>query len=145
MKADKNTAILAIVVVAGVAGFAYYWYRQGAKKPTIAGLPADQQAGGGSSNVPSNNARLEQISEQIYRDGKGFNIFGNHDEVPYQDALALSNTDFVQLYNIWNSLHQAEFSETLKGFIEDQWAIPYTPFDTAKSAILKKFDTLDLQ
>ena len=140
----KKTGYIVLGGLALIAGTAWYFYRQGQKKPTIAGLPTDTQAGGGSSSIPSDNARIESISERIYRDGAGFNVFANHDEQPYQDALALSNTDFVQLYNIWNSLHQAEFSETLKGFINDQWSVPYSPFATIKESILQRMDTLDL-
>lgn len=141
---SKNTLyILGGVVIVGV--IAYYFYQKGKAKPTIENLPPDLSGTTTTTGTtPTSNSQLQELAGQIYEDAIGANVFSNHDESIYERALALSNTDFVQLYNIFNSLYQPELKETLHAIIDDQWAIPYTPWETIKNAMLNRFNSLHL-
>ncbi len=76
---------------------------------------------------------------------KGLNLFGAHDIVPFQDALSLSDTDFTKLYNIFNTKYQQEYKETLTGWLTNESAVPYSPFETVKDNMLKRLGKLNLK
>lgn len=139
----KKNAVYIIAGSALVLGVLYFVYKQGKKSPSIAPIPTDT-GGSSGSGVSLPNGDLISLAGEIYRDCIGLDIFAAHDESIYQRALALSNTDFVRLYNIFNSAYQPMIEDTMRGLINDQWAIPYSPWATIREAMMKRFDTLNL-
>jgi hypothetical protein len=103
--------VLVIFIVIGV-----WFYRKGKRKVTIQPPPLDDP---GSGTVASgvSNAEILSISGALHKDMDGFNYAG-HDVEPYQRLNALSDTDFVKVYNVFNAAYQPDSGETLKQWIE---------------------------
>lgn len=129
-------------VVLSVVGI--YFYEQGKKHTTIAKLPYDTDANGNITNVPSDPALLSELSTEMYNDMVGISWFAEHDEDYYNQALAFSDTDFVALYNTFNTLYQSKINETLTGMINSCAAISGSAWSDAKSSMLAKLGNLNL-
>lgn len=97
-------------IVAG-AGLLIYWLWPETFKPKTP--PSDTQPGGGSL--------VGQIAAALHADmaGLNFGIWQDHDLEPYQQALALSNTQFVELYNVFGDNYFSE-GGTLTQWLEDE-------------------------
>lgn len=114
--ADKRNLIIGSLILLGLAGFGFYWYKQG-KKGAVTQVKIPSDTGGSVGTT-----RIQQIADEIYTDVKGLNIFGHSDQ-PYNDALLLSNADFAQLYNIWNvKYQQEEGGDTLTAFVRSDYS-----------------------
>lgn len=113
-KKTKQNLIYAGAGILVIAGIGYYFYRQGKKQTTQAQLPPNDNPKEPETNTPSgaSTAELTAIAAGLYGDMKGFNITG-HNPAPYQSAVALSDYDFVKMYNIFNAKYQALEGETL--------------------------------
>ena len=142
----KEQLFFSAFVIVVVGGLSYYFYQKGKEQPTTRDLPFDiKDKDGLPIKSPSDNSSLQMLAQNINSDLSGFNFLGQHDETPYQIALSLSNTDFVQLYNIYNTYFQPDSKETLTKWIENDKSIFYSPFETIKQAILKRLYSLDLR
>lgn len=125
--------VLVVFIIIGI-----WFYRKGKKQTTIAPLPLD--------NPDANNAygvsfsELLQIADAMHKDMDGLNLLG-HDVTPYEKYAALSDTDFVKVYNVYNEKYQKESGETLKEWIESE---SYA-FDDVTDSILARMGRLNLK
>jgi len=133
---------IAVFIIAASATVIYYFYKQGKNSALVnqANLPPDLSPSGGTDS----NANLSQIAQRMNADMSGLNILGWHDEVPYEDALALSNTDFVQLYNIYNALYQKDSGQTLTQWINAESYQPLSAWQAVQQAMIQRLTSLNL-
>ena len=120
------------IIIFAIVGI--YFYRQGKKEITIAPLPGDNTG----DNQPQDIPGLSSLAQEIYNDCNGLNWGTNHDEDIYKRALALNATNFVELYNIWNTKFQPITSETLTEYISDQWSLPGTQWRITKETMIAR-------
>lgn len=142
MTEEKGLKIfgVTIVVVGLITGI--YFYRQGKKQTTIAPLPFDNNG----TNIPSDIPKITTIAEQMYNDMKGINW--KHDASIYGNALSLSNTDFVELYNIYNTKYQADMgtlTESIAGEWSDITLLGADAWNTVKKSMLDRLASLNLK
>lgn len=114
-------AILVLIIILSVF-FYFKGKKKGSSQTSIQYLPGDLPYG--TPNQPgattgASNSTIKSIAERLHQDMDGFNIWG-HDMQPYQDAIILSDTDFVKLYNTYNGLYQSSSGETLTQWIENE-------------------------
>jgi hypothetical protein len=113
--------IVAIVIV--IVLLFYYFYKQGQGAPVQAPLPYDtttsQNPNVSTPGASASQSQLTSIAQAINQDLTGVNI--QHNPTPYQNALALSNTDFVALYNTYNSTYYPSGNGTMKTDIDGEW------------------------
>jgi uncharacterized protein (UPF0333 family) len=113
-KTQKKYLVIGGLVLLFLIILAVYFYKQGAKKTSIQ-IPPEDQPGSTSGNNNAagvSNSEIKNLSNSIYKDIDGFNLFG-HDNTPYDAAVLLSDTDIVRLYNAFNTEYQSKLSETL--------------------------------
>ena len=140
-KKTKNILYIAGAILLFLILLSAYFYSKGKKTTTIAPLPPDA-AGVATA---SSSADVSKLSSDLYSDMKGISWLANHNEVPYQEALTLSDTDFVKLYNDYNTKYQSLDGRTLTAWINACSAIPFTPFDTVKTAMISRLGKLNLK
>jgi hypothetical protein len=117
---DKKLLFIIGGTLVAIGGIAYYFYMQGKKQTTIAPLPPDDSVPGpGGQSGSVQQSVLTAIAAALYNDMKGLNLIG-HDPVPYQDAVNLSDIDFVRLYNTFNTKYQQATGETLTGWFNNE-------------------------
>lgn len=151
-----------ILGLGAVSGVAYYAYNEGKKQYQQVKLPYDtpdflvkvttdkngiSQAtinGNVVTNTPDQIDNLTRIAGNIQDDTASFNLFTNHNEAFYTEALDLSNTDFVALYNIFNKLNQATDKTTLTGQVSNQLAVPFTAWDSIQTTFVGRCHALNL-
>lgn len=131
---------LVVLIIVGV-----YFYRRGKKTVTIQQVPIDnptQDNGGSTNNNPAgeSQAAITELANRLYNEMNGTNFW--RDSAPYNDLLLLSDTDFVKVYNTFNTLHQAESAATLKAWLVDEYGIG--EFATFKEQILTRMGRLNL-
>jgi hypothetical protein len=135
----KTTIIITIIVIVLIMIIAAYFYYQGKKTTTIAKVPVDNPDG---TNNPSGvgDGVISQISGDLHSDMNGWNILG-HNVTPYQQLVALSDTDFVRVYNLFNTNYEPASKETLIGWINDEdfWN------KDVQNSILERAARLDLK
>lgn len=132
--------------VAATAFVLWWFYKEGKKDASVqqADLPPDDTNGS-----PETESRLLQIAGNIYNDIKGLNAVGHKISV-YEDALALSDYDFVRMYNLWN----IKYSKTIVAWysagvsslteaIRNEPAIPFTQWETIKRSMLTRLSKLN--
>ena len=134
-------ALLILILVA------WYFYSRGKKTTTIAPLPIDDPTTGTTSNLSgTSDADISSLATELFTDLDEYDFFGNHDAAPYNDALAMSDTSFVKLYNFYNTKYQVEDDgQTLAMKVAGQNAIPYTSWDALRDGMLKRFGKLNLK
>lgn len=140
---DNSSLVVLGLVLIGIAGVGYYFYKKGKQEPTIGDVPEDTGGSGTTSSGMTDDA-LQRLAGDIRRDCIGINVFANHDTDLYEVALSLSNRDFVRLYNMFNLMYQSQYEETMRQVIESQWAMPYSPFESLKESMSMRFDSLNL-
>jgi len=113
-----GAVILVVFIIIGI-----WFYRKGKKQVTIAEVPFDSPFESSNSNNPYSvsDSELVELSDRLYREMDGFGIWRDAD--PYKDLIKLSDTDFVKVYNIFNTNHQSKSGETLKKWIENEYVI----------------------
>lgn len=134
--------IIALIIIAIV--IIYFMGRKQGKKytPDDVDLPPDTQPVGtdGSSLSTWNPG---PITDAIAADLSEF--WGSHDAQPYNDALALSNSQLVAVYNDWNHRYFNDFDQkTLIGAIQDDWTAWNYSWATATSTLVQKLKSLGL-
>lgn len=144
MKTNTKTILIVLaVLVVLIVGVAFYYYRKGKKQVTIQAPPLDNPTGGNGSqqNNPYgvSDSQILAIAGSLHKDMEGFNWNG-HDIEPFQNLNALSDSDFVRVYNVFNSKYQAESEETLKQWIESETFV----FDDVIDSILSRMARLNL-
>jgi hypothetical protein len=142
MKITKVHIYIAIGILLFLVALGYYFYRQGKKGITIQALPFDQPTNpstGATQGAPTNDNQIKVLAGSLYSDMEGFN-YGGHDYAPYNEAITLSDTDLVKLYNVFNTLYQVKSGQTLKQWIESE---NYYYADVPNS-LLKRFAKLNL-
>ena len=139
MTLTKKYLIIAGLVLAGLVALAVIFYRKGKNTVTLQQLPGELPGAPDRGNVSgASNDELKRLANNLYADLKGVNAFG-HNYDPYQDALKLSDSDLVLLYNAFNSMYQEESRQTLTQWIEsDYYSLFITPTIEALLGKLKK-------
>lgn len=135
---SKQLLYSGIALLVVLIGIGWWFYHKGKKTTTIAAIPNDTPEGANNSAGVS-LSQISQIADALYTDMDGFNWAG-HDSQPYQDFESLSDTDFVKVYNTFNTKHQSEGNGTLKKWIEDE---DYA-FDDVVDSILSRMGRLNL-
>lgn len=120
----KTYAIIGLVALVVLVSVAIYFYKKGKKQVSVQVLPYDvagEPTGTGqpgTGNGISNN-QIKVLVQKLYDDMSGFNWSG-HDQAPYQEMSTLSDTDFVRVYNLFNTLYQKESEQTLREWIDNE-------------------------
>lgn len=109
--------------------------------PAMVPLPNDPGSGTGATGSLS-DANIRLITDALHED---INSWFTRDSAPYIDLMALSDTDFVRVYNDWNSRYFNDNKETLKQAIEGEWlsATSFT-FYNLKPQLMQRFERLGL-
>lgn len=143
---SKQTIVVIGSALVAIGGLTWYAYDQGKKKHQRQPLPFDIIDEHGEITDQAQHLEvLQQIAGAMYDDMKGFNIFSIHNPTPYEQALALSNTNFVELYNIFNSRYQGENGETLTQWIMAEGTDPIGGVWTViTNAMLNRLNSLNL-
>lgn len=144
---DKKLLWIIGGTLVAIGGIAYYFYMQGKKQTTIATLPPDDNPipGPGQPSTGATQTALVSIAADLYNDMKGINLAG-HDPLPYQDAVNLSDIDFVRLYNIFNAKYQPASGQTLtEWFNSEQYIILGDPEQSVYFAFQEKLNKLNLK
>lgn len=109
--------------------------------------PYDQNNQG---NVTS-TAEVKQLSEAIYNDMNGSNVV-NHDIDTWNRVLSLSDTDFIRVYNEFDTAHQKDSGQSLAQWVNNETA--YTlgnlfgtnfGWSNVKDIVLKRMARLNLK
>lgn len=135
----KQLLIIVAVVIVIFIAIGFWFYRKGRKKVTAVKPPLDNPNTGGNNTAGVSNAEILSISDALFTDMDGYNWSG-HDVMPYQRLQALSDTDFVNVYNVFNSKYQPESGETLKQWINSEMYA----FDDVIESILDRMARLNL-
>lgn len=139
----KQLLIIVAVVFVIFIAIGIWFYRKGKKTTTIAPVPNDNP----NSNSPANNpagvsdAQIAQIRDELYNEMNGVSLW--RDTTPFINYMGLSDTDFVRVYNAFNSKYQAEGNGTLKDWIDSEYGIG--EFGTVKDQILSRMGRLNLK
>lgn len=131
-----SAIVLVVFVIVGI-----WFYRKGTRQITIQEPPLDDPETDAGANNPYAVSKSEilQVVDGLYRDMQGFNWSG-HDIEPFEKLQSLSDTDFVNVYNVFNSKYQQESQETLKEWIESE----SFAFDDIIDSILARMGRLNL-
>lgn len=131
-----SAIVLTVFIVIGI-----WFYRRGKKQVTIQAPPQDNPNGGAPVNNPYavSQGEISTIANGLFIDMDGLNWSG-HSVEAYEKFNSLSDTDFVKVYNAFNTVHQAESGDTLKKWIE---AESYA-FDDVVDSILERMGRLNL-
>lgn len=98
-------------------------------------LPSDTQAGG----ITTWNAG--QYTDAIYNDLN--DVASLHDSKPYTDALSLSNSQVVAIYNDWNDRYKSKFNnKDLISAIEGDFTIWNYSWATAAGNLVERLKSL---
>ncbi len=135
----KQIGIISAIVFILLLTIGIYFYYQGKKKTTIKEVPKDTPPGGENNPSGVSSGEIFRISNALYDDMNGLNVWG-HDILPYQDFNALSDTDFVKVYNQFNTEYQGDSKATLKQWIDSEMYV----FDDVVESIKKRMGRLNL-
>jgi hypothetical protein len=104
-------------------------------------LPPDG-SGGGEGGAQLTEAAIQKLTDQLKDD---IYSFGTRNSEPYIALLALSNTDFVRVYNDWNARYYNEDKETLKQAIAGEYfSVTSFTFANVKETLMNRFQSLGL-
>jgi hypothetical protein len=117
-------AIAVLLLIIGLSVFFYFkGKKKGSEKTSIQYLPNDLpygDPGNGGAAAGSSNVEIKSIANDMYDDMDGWNVITGHDMEPYKRAAILSDTDFVKLYNTFNSLYQLDSGQTMKEWLVNE-------------------------
>jgi len=98
-------------------------------------LPSDTQAGGITTWNPG------QYTDSIFEDLD--EVAGVHEAKPYTEALNLSNSQMVAIYNDWNSRYKSKFdNKDIIAAIEGEWTVWNYSWTTAAGNFITRMKTL---
>lgn len=146
MQKPNNNVLVGVGVVTGLGLLLWYAYEQGQKKNSAVKLPFDVNSQGTTTNQPTSLGVIQSIAGRIYNGDTGINVplFSEHDEQAYQMALQLSNTDFTELYNVFNAKYQPDLKITMTKLINDQFAFADSTYGVLRVTMLNRLNSLNL-
>lgn len=132
------------ILTAIIIGVAIYYFYKGKKTTTIADIPKDVAGSPDPENNPAGDslAALTQMANDLFTDMDGLTF--NRNNPLYHKYMEKSDTDFVQVYNIFNQKYQADSKQTLREWINDEYGIG-ADFIEIKSDILSRMNRLNLK
>lgn len=108
--------------------------------PDPVALPEDA---GGESGAQLSSTAIEKLTDEIHED---IYDWWTRNSEPYVKLLALSNTDFVRVYNDWNARYFKKDNETLKVAIEgEKFSVTSFTFANIKDDLMNRFTALGLK
>lgn len=145
---NKQKLIIAGVVLFIILIIGIVIYRAGKKKGSI-NLSNPIIDAPNSSNTQGQQLSLTQIKElatQTKNDMSGGNL--THDAVIWGNVLALSDTDFVRLYNEFNAEFQKDSGQTFAGWVTAESSNSWIPFSGSwtqtQKVLQQRFSKLNL-
>lgn len=141
---SKQAIISLVITLAFVLVFFFIGKSYGKNlPPKPVELPVDQ-GGNGGQGAQLTDTQISAIVTEIKDDAYCF--FCTRNSTPYVSLLALSNTDFVRAYNIWNTLYFNLKKETLREAIEAEWfSITSYTFKNIYDQLIDRFKSLGLK
>lgn len=141
----RTIIIIAIIILIIVIAIAIYFYQKGKKTTTIAPVPIDRpgDTSGGNNTAGASDGELKQLAVDLFTEMDGFNA--TRDYIPYDRLLLLSDTDFVNVYNIFNTKYQGSSGETLVEWVAGEKYIWDDRFKTIKQNIASRAGRLGLK
>lgn len=145
MKFSKAHIWIAISVLVIIVAFSFYFYKKGKKTTSIQDLPGDLPNSTNQNNNPAgvSNSEILQLVSDLYEDMNGVNFWG-HDNSLFQKLLTYSDTDFVKVYNTFNSKYQADSGETFTQWLTNETNVTGN-FMVLKESILNRCAKLNLR
>lgn len=147
--ASKNTqtlivvgAVLFILIILGVV--IYFWAKSKGKAEgtiNITAPPTDNPTG--NTSVSSSEAEIQSVASELYQDMKG--AAWGHEIAPWKRWLQMSDTDFVRVYNQFNTDHQVESQETMKQWVEGEQGWTQLDWTELKNTALTRMAKLNLK
>jgi len=123
---------------------AIYFYYRGKSQITIAPLPIDDPAHPAGNTGGASDSEISRIATDLHTDMSGA-AWNGHDNEPWKNSLALSDTDFTKLYNFFNTKYQSEHDSTLTGWVNDEQAWTDFTWYELRNAVLKRLGKLNLK
>lgn len=134
----KNIAIVIVVILIIVAIIYFLGKRAGKKTtPQEVELPSDIQPNEITSFNPG------PYTDAIFQDVN--ELFGFRDAEPYNQALGLSNTQLVAVYNDWNQRYLNKVGKTMTKAIQDETTLWNYSFISAAKTLIDRLKNLKLQ
>lgn len=134
----KSIAIVILIILVIVAVIYFLGRRAGKKQtPQEVELPSDIQPNEIVSFNPGpyTDAIFEDVNE----------TFGFRDAEPYNQALGLSNTQLVAVYNDWNQRYFNKVGKSLTKAIQDETTLWNYSFISAAKTLIDRLKSLKLQ
>jgi hypothetical protein len=135
----KNT-VLTVLLIGGFIWLIYYLGRRSwlKEQPKDVELPGDvQPVGQGSSFNPG--AYTDALERDIY--GK----LSTRSSKPYNDVLALSNSQVVAIHNDWNKRYYHKHKETIYQALSREYTIWNLFWLNAAGALMARLASLNLK
>lgn len=138
-KLSPKAILIAIAAILVVVAIIYFLGKKAGKRitPQEVELPSDIQPNEVSSFNPGpfTDAIFEDVNE----------TFGFRDAQPYNQALGLSNTQLVAVYNDWNNRYFNKAHKTMTKAIQDETTIWNYSFISAAQTLIDRLKSLKLQ
>lgn len=99
-----------------------------------------------NGEAPSaSQAEVSQLAGKLHADLDGVNTFG-HDNQAYQDLLAMSDTDFIRVYNEFNHRFQKDSGQTFHQWLnnEETWIQVGSKWPPLRDAAIQRMNKLKL-
>ncbi len=145
---DKQTQkylIIGAIVFVVLISVGVWFYRKGKKQTTIQKVPNDNPTGSGPNNPYTvGSPNITQLVQDLHSDMSGLNLF-NNDASVYTRLMTLSDTDFVNVYNTFNSKYQIPSGQTLKEWIEGEQQYWGSDFSVIKPTVISRMGRLNLK
>ncbi len=138
---------VALIIYASIA--IYIIWKIGKKSGTFKANkpPSDSNWGKDLTETESNNIR--RISQRLFRDMDSYMVsvgLKERDVEAYKQLLALSNTEFVGVYNDFGDLYYDKDKGTLKQWVFDEsFSYTWGASGDLRETILEKMETLNLK
>lgn len=155
METDKKISVKTKLWIIGITlllllVFGIIIYRSGRKKGSInlsSPVIDNPNNPGGNTTPVTATADIMALTDLVHRDMEGVNL--EHDTDLWSNrVLTLSDTDFVRLYNEFNSKYQKDSGETFTQWIagETAYYVPLlgTQWGTIKDSLLTRLSKLNL-
>ena len=140
----RTMVIIGAIVFVIIVAVGIYFYTRGKKTVTIQPPPMDDPNSTGADNNPGGvgSASILKLVGELYAAMKGVNV--DTDVTPFNDLMELSDTDFVNVYNTFNSKYQKDSGETLYEWVYNEKAGWFSDFGAVKKSVLNRMKRLNL-
>jgi hypothetical protein len=137
-------------IVLAVAVIIYFTGRRAGKKasdnPWQAPLPTDIGNGSGPSSVDW--AKIRSITDDLFSDLEKLDwipMWGTRVIQVYEQWNSLSDTEFVAVYNDFNSRFSSRFSgKSVVVILKDEWSWGSSAFNSLRASIISRCERLKL-